>query len=118
MIIWGSTSKESTVDSTTFFCPNCRDEVDCDQIRVSRYFTLYFIPLFPVATLGEYVRCDECGGEFDKKVLSLTKRHIDAMTKPWKCGECGNSNDASQKRCVNCRCFREDDPADDSIFEE
>ncbi|RPI86047.1 MAG: zinc-ribbon domain-containing protein [Planctomycetaceae bacterium] len=117
MIIWGSTTKELTVESTTFYCPNCRETTDCDHLRVASYFTLYFIPLFQTATLGEYVRCDDCEREFDVKALSLTKQQIDAMNRPWSCGECGNSNPPAQNRCLKCKCYREDDPVD-NIFEE
>ena len=28
--------------------------------KVKNYFTLYFIPLFPISDLGEYIECRNC----------------------------------------------------------
>lgn len=109
MIIWGSTGKEKRVDTSRFYCPNCRDYADGNHIRVSRYFTLYFIPLFPMETLGEYVRCDDCDGEYNMSILDLTKEEFEASLKPWKCGQCGNSNPAEYEQCLSCKVDRGSD---------
>ena len=39
-------------------------------MRVSKYFTLYFIPLFPIDNLGEYVQCQTCKQMYKPEVLS------------------------------------------------
>jgi hypothetical protein len=39
-------------------------------MRVARYFTLFFIPLFRLKTLGEYVECQACRTAFDPKALN------------------------------------------------
>lgn len=106
MIIWGSTGKEKRVDSSQFYCPNCRDYADGNHIKVSRYFTLYFIPLFPLETLGEFVRCDECEREYDMSVLDLTRESVEAALKPWKCDNCGNSNPSEYQQCLSCKADR------------
>ncbi len=103
MIIWGSRAKESVVGPTEFFCPRCRTEVPGEHVRVSSYFTLYFIPLFPTSTLGEYVRCDECQGEFNMSVLDLSREQVEAGSTPWKCAHCGNGNPSDYKECLSCR---------------
>jgi hypothetical protein len=103
MIIWGSTGKEKVIGTSDFFCPRCRTDVSGAHVRVSRYFTLYFIPLFPTSTLGEYLRCDECEGEFNMSVRELTRTHVEAATKPWKCAHCGNSNPSEYQACLSCR---------------
>ena len=36
---------------------------------MQRYFTLYWIPLFPLTTLGEYVECELCAQGYDPKIL-------------------------------------------------
>jgi len=102
MIIWGSCGREKTIGTTDFYCPRCRDEVTGDHVRVSRYFTLYFIPLFATSTVGEYVRCDECAGEFNLSVLDLTREDVEAARKPWKCAYCGNSNPSDHRECLGC----------------
>lgn len=70
MIIWGSKGCEKILDQGNFHCPNCDGQRNYAHKRVSRYFTLYFIPLFPTSTLGEYVECFGCGETYTPEVLS------------------------------------------------
>ena len=37
--------------------------------KVTRFFTLYFIPLIPLGRLGDYVECQTCRGTFVSRVL-------------------------------------------------
>jgi hypothetical protein len=98
MIIWGSKGKESTIGTGQFFCPRCQRTVDFQHQRVQRYFTLYFIPLFPTATLGEYIACRSCGGKYKPEVLRMKP----AALAPWVCPKCSNRNPAEQGVCVAC----------------
>lgn len=82
MIIWGSKAKRKQIGTGTFYCPQCRKESPYAHIRLSRYFTLYFIPLFPTKTLGEAVRCLSCFGEFTPGVLSLSAEKIELLCSP------------------------------------
>ena len=70
MILWGSTGKESKVASGQFHCPQCNRQERYDHVHVQRFFTLYFIPLFPMATLGEFVRCQGCAQAYKPEVLA------------------------------------------------
>ena len=76
MIIWGSKTKTKTVNSGKFFCPNCKDETSYTQIYISKYFTLYFIPLFETEKLGEYVRCDRCNSNYKPEILNYSKEEL------------------------------------------
>jgi hypothetical protein len=102
MIIWGSTGKEKTIASTQIYCPQCRNHAPASHVRVSRYFTLYFIPLFPTETLGEYVRCQQCQGQFNTNVLGLSREQIESALSPWSCARCGNNNPAEYVHCLSC----------------
>jgi zinc-ribbon family len=70
MIIWGSRSVTSTVNRGRFFCPSCRQQQAYSHRRMKRFFTLYFIPLIPMNTLGEYIECDACKDTYKEAVLS------------------------------------------------
>ena len=118
IIIYGWTTKEKTLESTEFFCPHCREHRDGEHRAVKRYFTLYFIPLIPLGTVGEFVRCDTCEGQYDTAVLDLTAADVQRLTQPWQCGECGNTNPIDQERCLKCRCYREDEPATELEFDD
>jgi zinc-ribbon family len=68
MIIWGSKVKESVVSSGSFHCPECKTR-NYDLVKTVKYFTLYFIPLFPMETLGQYVKCQSCKSYYKEAVL-------------------------------------------------
>ena len=69
MIIWGSRGRTSTVEEGQFFCPRCRSNQPYKLQRVQRWFTLYFIPIFPIGGAERYVECRGCGQAFKESVL-------------------------------------------------
>jgi hypothetical protein len=102
MIIWGSTGREKTISKGEFYCPACRGHAPYLHRKVSRYFTLYFIPLFPMEKLGEYVHCKQCNNQFGPQVLQLTEAQVEAMLQPWTCPACHNSNPPDHAECLGC----------------
>ncbi|HLY26662.1 MAG TPA: zinc-ribbon domain-containing protein [Aggregatilineales bacterium] len=71
MIIWGTKGRIKDVGSGQFLCPSCRAVRMYKHKHAARYFTLYFIPLFKIKDLGEFVECQTCGGTFKTTVLQL-----------------------------------------------
>ena len=69
MIIWGSKVREIVESSGNFHCPECDSEKLYSAISAKKYFTLYFLPLFPLETLGNYIKCDGCKKYFKPAVL-------------------------------------------------
>lgn len=69
MIIWGHRSQETVLSSGTFHCPKCDETRYYKHVRIDRYFTLFFIPLFPIRTLGEFIECQFCYRTYQPKVL-------------------------------------------------
>ena len=70
MIIFGTKSKTSTLANGEFLCPYC-DRMTYQHKEVKSYFHLYFIPLIPLSTLGEYVECEGCAGTYDPAILQI-----------------------------------------------
>jgi hypothetical protein len=70
VIIWGSTGREIDQGGGNFYCPRCDRREGYRLKRVSRYFTLYFIPLFELENLGSFVFCCGCGGQYHTRVLN------------------------------------------------
>lgn len=70
MIIYGWRIYHTTIDRQSFRCPNCRTQVEGEVKRADRYFTLYFIPLFPIGIPGEFVECTSCGTGYRKEILT------------------------------------------------
>jgi hypothetical protein len=54
-----------------FFCPTCRVRRPYVHKKVRRFFTLFFIPIIPLDSLGEYVECAACHGSFKPEVLGV-----------------------------------------------
>ncbi len=69
MIIFGTRGVTYTANQGEFHCPQCGDRRRHSHKRVRRFFTLYFIPVIPMDTLGEYIECSRCRGTFDLRVL-------------------------------------------------
>ena len=69
MIIWGSRSMTSTCQQGRFTCPRCNGSSSFHEKRVRSWFTLYFIPVFPIGSPGYYVECQDCRGTFKPEVL-------------------------------------------------
>ena len=69
IIIWGSRGRSTTLAVGQFYCPQCHAQRTYQHKRLSKYFTLYFIPLFPTQKLAEYVECDNCHTNFKLEVL-------------------------------------------------
>jgi tellurite resistance protein len=69
MIIFGTRGVTSRIDNGSFYCPECRSTREYAKKRVRRFFTLYFIPVIPLDTLGEYIECKFCKNTFRENVL-------------------------------------------------
>jgi hypothetical protein len=79
MIIFGTRVRHTTLSSGQFYCPNCKTQRNYDLRRARNYFALYFIPIVPMNTVGEYVTCQTCGTNFKTDVLKLVPPPANAM---------------------------------------
>jgi uncharacterized RDD family membrane protein YckC len=61
LIIFGRKTVETPVARGEFVCPNCRDKRTYILKKHERFFSLFFIPIFPTGSLGEAVECTSCG---------------------------------------------------------
>lgn len=69
MIIFGTKGKKKVLARGKFHCPHCSARRSYEQIRYGKYFSLYFIPIFPVENLDEYIECATCSIMYDMTVL-------------------------------------------------
>ena len=77
-IIFGNKGREVIENTGQFNCPNCcsqqyitgdQKQQQYSQIKVAKYFTLFFIPIFDYETLGRYIKCQHCDSDYNEKVL-------------------------------------------------
>jgi uncharacterized membrane protein YebE (DUF533 family) len=71
LFIWGFKGRSKKQSDGQFYCPDCGDYRMYFLMMVKRWFTFYFIPIFPTSTLGEYVECQTCKSTFNEQVLKL-----------------------------------------------
>ncbi|MCB0667392.1 MAG: TerB family tellurite resistance protein [Saprospiraceae bacterium] len=69
MIIFGTRGVKSTLAQGNFVCPQCATSEAYKHKKVTKFFTLYFIPVIPLGRMGEYVECQRCRGTFVTRVL-------------------------------------------------
>lgn len=69
-IIFGTRGMSSTVNRGEFFCPNCNGKTQYSHKRGRNWFTLYFIPVIPLNSTGDYIECSRCQGTFTMEVLN------------------------------------------------
>jgi len=73
MIIFGTRGVKSTMEKGEFDCPQCEANRAYKHKKVTRFFTLYFIPIIPLGRLGDFVECQTCKGTFISKVLEYNE---------------------------------------------
>lgn len=73
MIIFGTRGVKSTINKGTFCCPQCATNQPFKHKKVTKFFTLYFIPVIPLGSAGEYVECQSCKGTFVPRVLEYQR---------------------------------------------
>lgn len=70
MIIFGTRTMSGTRGMGAFNCPRCGMSREYRHVGVNRWFTLYFIPVIPMGSAGEYLECTSCAGTFGMEALS------------------------------------------------
>ncbi len=70
-IIWGSRTIILTIGVGTFLCPKCHITQKFGHKQQKRFFTLYYIPILPIADGQQYVECQHCKGTFTPEVLRI-----------------------------------------------
>ena len=102
MIIFGSRGRIVKKAEGNFYCPNCREDREYQKKRSASYFTLFFIPLFQIRNHGEFIECQHCKSKYQPGILEYSREELDALSKPWVCSNCNNSNPSEYLECLNC----------------
>jgi len=69
MIIYGTTGLRSTMNRGEFNCPHCNEPRTYRHRKLVKWATLYFIPIFPMERVAEYIECDHCASTYEVSVL-------------------------------------------------
>src|SRR5258706_4504401 len=79
LIIWGFRIFYRTLGEGVFHCRKCGGDRQYRHRAGRRVFTLFFIPVIPLAKNGEHVQCTTCKTPYLMEGLSLpTAAHVQA----------------------------------------
>ncbi|MGL6076506.1 MAG: zinc-ribbon domain-containing protein [Fimbriiglobus sp.] len=84
------------------FCPECRARKPAVEGVRKTYVTLFFIPLFPIASHEPFYRCEGCDGKFDPDARWPYDFGEHASPKLWNCSRCKSPNSNQTYRCKAC----------------
>lgn len=70
MIIYGYRNKEVEQGIGIFHCPRCGTNRIYRRKKLVRYFTLFFVRLFPLGTVNEFLECQTCLATHSPNILS------------------------------------------------
>jgi len=79
MLIIGEMNLTLKKGTGHFYCPHCSDQRPYVHRRVKRFLTLYFIPVLPIATVGEHVRCEKCRLQYQTSAIGKTKEMYEQL---------------------------------------
>ncbi len=71
LLIWGLRVFFRTISEGVFHCRNCGGDRKYRLRAGRRWFTLFFIPVIPLTTVGEHVQCQTCKTRYVVDVLKL-----------------------------------------------
>jgi transcription elongation factor Elf1 len=71
LLIFGLRVFYRAVGQGTFHCQRCGGDREYRHRAGRRWITLFFIPVIPLAHVGEHVQCAICGTRYRMDVLSL-----------------------------------------------
>ena len=60
-ILFGTKGRAIETDSGQFYCPNCNVKEEYGKKYVQDWFTLFFIPIFPISgKKNNHIECRKC----------------------------------------------------------
>lgn len=78
-VIYGTKPIRSKLSQGNFHCPECNSDTQYTHRKAKKFFHLYWIPIIPLGTLGEYVECGRCDATFDPRILQHDPNESDDL---------------------------------------
>jgi hypothetical protein len=70
-LVWGYRRISKTIHKGVLQCPLCKIETPYEFKIARKYFTLFWLPLFPYGKSVEYVECQRCDTPFNPEFFGL-----------------------------------------------
>lgn len=72
-IVWGRKGIVKVKSSGIFQCPLCNLQTSYELKEIRKYFTLFWIPLFPYGESIEYLECKRCKTSFNPDFFDISR---------------------------------------------
>ena len=69
ILFFGTRIRRRVLGTGAFRCPYCLEPRGYELAESRAWFHIFWIPLIPIGTSREGVRCTACGGEWAPRVL-------------------------------------------------
>jgi RNA polymerase subunit RPABC4/transcription elongation factor Spt4 len=96
-LIGGIQPRTKQIEKQAKLCPSC-GHFELQKKRIDHYFSLFFIPLFPVKKGRPFLFCTKCQNISDP--YGSNSRQADPEFK--KCENCGRSSSGDFSYCPYC----------------
>ncbi|MBI9113887.1 hypothetical protein [Sanguibacter suaedae] len=73
IFFFGTRRRRSAIGAGTFSCPFCLEPREYEHARTRTWAHVFWIPVFPLGSGQESVRCTVCGGEWAPAVLGAAQ---------------------------------------------
>jgi|GEM_PF-275798 len=97
IIIWGTRHRVKALGQSPRTCPRCQHETVHTLERRQSWFTLFFIPIFPVTKATYVARCNLCGQE---TVVTEQGQTLQVLASPVVASRAPQQ--AATKKCPAC----------------
>jgi tetratricopeptide (TPR) repeat protein len=71
---WRRLTKPGVEPPLETICPSCRQHVSIMSMQGRDWFTLFFIPVFPISGVKKFVKCSSCQSCFDIDIEEFRRR--------------------------------------------
>jgi len=71
--IYGWGNRQKIVAEGSFQCPVCRTRTSYTHYSQRRWFSFFFVPLFPLSQTQEFVGCHQCGNQLNLQSLPASQ---------------------------------------------
>lgn len=101
-IIFGWSERKKDLGQSYGYCPKCEQETAHVTEQRQNWFTLFFIPVFPISGKRIVSRCNLCGKEGTGALYGASPYPTKPKARTKKCPLCAEEIDATAASCPHC----------------
>jgi tetratricopeptide (TPR) repeat protein len=81
---WRTITSQRPESPVNTVCPSCRQESNIIPMQARDWFTLFFIPVFPISGAKPFVKCEACQACFDVDIEQFRRKAAMPDERAWQ----------------------------------